>query len=140
LWCDQGDYRGRQGEENDAKRRPVDRECEPGQVETLPVGTAAKFGEFPAHFPHSFPTCGFLACHNWSVFGTNSLTPLNVVARRLRVPVAWLAEEARAGRVPALAAGSKFLCDPAAVEAELLTRARNSQPKPTGQNGDAANA
>jgi hypothetical protein len=50
--------------------------------------------------------------------------PLNVVARRLRVPVRWLRAEAEAGRIPALRADSQFLCDPEAVEAVLLKRAR----------------
>jgi hypothetical protein len=55
---------------------------------------------------------------------TARLLPLNVVARRLRVPVRWLRAEAEAGRVPALPAGNQFLCDPQAVEAALLERAR----------------
>jgi hypothetical protein len=52
------------------------------------------------------------------------LLPLNVVARRLRLPVRWLKAEAEAGRVPALRADKQFLCDLAAVEAALLERAR----------------
>jgi len=52
------------------------------------------------------------------------LLPLNVVARRLRVPVRWLRSEAESGRVPSLRAGNQFLCDPEAVEVALLERAR----------------
>ena len=57
---------------------------------------------------------------------TRSLLPLNVVARRLRVPLRWLRAEAEAGRVPSLRADNQFLCDPEAVEAALLERARQS--------------
>lgn len=53
-----------------------------------------------------------------------SLLPLNVVARRLRVPLRWLVAEAEAGRVPSLRAGRAFLVDPEAVENALLERAR----------------
>lgn len=53
-----------------------------------------------------------------------SLLPLNIVARRLRVPVRWLQAEADAGRVPCLRAGNVFICDPDAVESALLERAR----------------
>ena len=53
-----------------------------------------------------------------------SLLPLNIVARRLRVPVRWLRGEAEAGRVPSLRADKVILCDPDAVEAALLERAR----------------
>jgi hypothetical protein len=52
------------------------------------------------------------------------LVPINVAARWLRVPARWLRGEAEAGRVPALRAGNQFLCDPGAVEAALLERAR----------------
>lgn len=54
----------------------------------------------------------------------HALLPLSAVARQLRVPIRWLKAEAEAGRVPALRAGSQFLCDPSAVEAALLERAR----------------
>jgi hypothetical protein len=57
---------------------------------------------------------------------TARLLPLNIVARRLRVPVRWLRAEAEAGRVPALRAGTQYLCDLVAVEAVLLERARGS--------------
>jgi hypothetical protein len=52
------------------------------------------------------------------------LLPLNLIARRLRVPFRWLKVEAEAGRIPALRAEGRFLCDFAAVEAALLERAR----------------
>jgi hypothetical protein len=51
------------------------------------------------------------------------LLPLNVVARRLRVPVRWLRAEAEAGRIPCLRADTAILCDMVAVEAVLLKRA-----------------
>ena len=52
------------------------------------------------------------------------LIPLSRVARRLRVPVGWLRDEADAGRIPCLRAGRVYLCDPLAVETALLERAR----------------
>jgi hypothetical protein len=55
---------------------------------------------------------------------TTRLFLLNVVARRLRVPVRWLRAEAEAGRIPALRVEQQFLCDLEAVEAALLARAR----------------
>jgi hypothetical protein len=57
------------------------------------------------------------------------LVPIRIAARWLRVPVGWLQAEAEAGRVPCLRAGNRFLCDPDAVEAALLERAR----RPVGQ-------
>jgi hypothetical protein len=54
----------------------------------------------------------------------SALAPLNVAARRLRVPFKWLRAEAEAGRVPCLRAGKQILCDIEAVEAALLERAR----------------
>jgi hypothetical protein len=54
------------------------------------------------------------------------ILPLNVVARRLRLPVRWLRAEAEAGRIPSLRADNQFLCDPEAVEAALLERARRT--------------
>lgn len=52
------------------------------------------------------------------------LIPHTQLARLLRVRAQWLAEEAAAGRIPALHAGDRWLCDPAKVEAALLDRAR----------------
>lgn len=51
------------------------------------------------------------------------LLPVGPMARRLRVPVAWLRGEAEAGRVPHIQAGKVFLFNPDAVEAELVERA-----------------
>lgn len=49
-------------------------------------------------------------------------TPVDLreMARRLRVPAKWLKEEALAGRVPHLVAGSTFLFDPIATERAIL--------------------
>ncbi len=55
------------------------------------------------------------------------LLPVNVVARRLRIPAKWLRDEAEAGRIPCLRAGNRILCDLEAVEAALLDRAREGQ-------------
>jgi len=55
---------------------------------------------------------------------TKKLLPIGFVARRLRITKDWLLSEAIAGRIPALHAGSRWLCDPEAVEAALLERAR----------------
>jgi hypothetical protein len=52
------------------------------------------------------------------------LLPTGPTARRLRVPVKWLRDEAEAGRVPALKAGKVFLFDAEAVETVLRERAR----------------
>jgi hypothetical protein len=64
------------------------------------------------------------------------LLPLNLVARRLRVPVRWLRAEALAGRIPCLRAENQFLCDPAAVEAALLERARPPETTKGGRRDD----
>lgn len=55
----------------------------------------------------------------------------------LGVRASWLATEADAGRIPALRAGDRWLCDPSAVEAELLRRARELPAKttPTSEKG-----
>ena len=52
-----------------------------------------------------------------------ALLPLNRMARRLRVTIAWLRAEADAGRVPCLRAGRQYLFSPEAVEQTLATRA-----------------
>jgi hypothetical protein len=52
------------------------------------------------------------------------LLPVGATARRLRVPVKWLREEAEAGRVPHLKAGKALLFDPETVERVLLERAK----------------
>jgi hypothetical protein len=67
----------------------------------------------------------------------SQLVPLRHAARWLRVPFAWLRNEAEAGRVPCLRAGKTFLCDPQAVEAALLERARQGCTAPAAE-GSAA--
>jgi hypothetical protein len=52
------------------------------------------------------------------------LLPVGPMARRIRVSVAWLREEAEAGRVPCLKAGKVFLFAPDAVETVLEKRAK----------------
>ena len=52
------------------------------------------------------------------------LLTVGQMARRLRVPVKWLREEAEAGRVPHLKAGRAILFDPEATEAALVKRAK----------------
>lgn len=53
------------------------------------------------------------------------------MARRLRVPVKWLRQEAEAGRVPHLKADKAILFDPDTVENVLLERARQGQREAT---------
>ncbi len=65
--------------------------------------------------------------------GMLSVTPprllsLGQMARRLRVPVKWLREEADAGRIPGLKAGKAYLFDRETVERVLLDRARQGGP------------
>lgn len=54
------------------------------------------------------------------------LIPDFVLARRLRVPLGWLREEAAAGRLPHVHAGERFLFDQVAVEQTLLRRANQA--------------
>lgn len=60
----------------------------------------------------------------------NELKPLQIgaMARRLRVPVAWLRDEATAGRIPCVKAGTRFLFNPPIVEKLLLERAAGGAP------------
>ena len=51
---------------------------------------------------------------------------LRELSRRLHLPMAWLREEAAAGRIPCLKAGTKFVFDEAAVRRALLLRASGS--------------
>ena len=48
---------------------------------------------------------------------------LHALAGRLRLPAAWLLEEAKAGRIPCLQVGRGFLFSANAVEDALLKRA-----------------
>jgi hypothetical protein len=57
------------------------------------------------------------------------LITIRIMAARLRVSAKWLRQEAEAGRIPCLPAGTAILVDPDAVEAALAERAR--QPKGT---------
>ena len=53
------------------------------------------------------------------------LLPTGPMARRLRVTVKWLCDEAEAGRLPCVRADRVFLFDPDAVERVLLDRAQS---------------
>ena len=55
---------------------------------------------------------------------TSAPIPIGLMARRLRVSVAWLRSEAEANRLPHLKADSQVLFDPELIEAILLERAR----------------
>lgn len=53
------------------------------------------------------------------------LIPIRAMANRLRVPIAWLRQEALEGRIPCVRAGRRaLLVDPETVERVLLERAR----------------
>lgn len=52
-----------------------------------------------------------------------SFIPLRRAASRLGVPIAWLKQEAEAGRLPHLKIGRRFVFNLAAVEVTLLERA-----------------
>jgi hypothetical protein len=67
----------------------------------------------------------------------HSIVPLNTLARRLRVPVGWLREEAIAGRIPCIRAGRQILVAPPAVEAALARRAAapNESCRPEAAHG-----
>lgn len=51
------------------------------------------------------------------------LLTLSRMARRLGVGVRWLRDEAVAGRIPCIKAGSKFIFEAKAVETEIACRA-----------------
>jgi hypothetical protein len=59
------------------------------------------------------------------------LLSLSRMARRLRVTVAWLREEAEASRVPCLRAGRRYLFCASAVERVLAERAATQTTKAT---------
>lgn len=54
---------------------------------------------------------------------TQTLVNTLGLARRLRLPAAWLRAEAVAGRIPSLRAGRRLLFNVEAVERTLLERA-----------------
>ena len=58
----------------------------------------------------------------------SDLVSLHTLARRLSVTKSWLAQEAKAGRIPALSAGARFLFSASAVEKVLAQRAAESIP------------
>lgn len=58
---------------------------------------------------------------------TRRLITVRSMAARLRVPAKWLRQEALAGRVPCLRAGTAILVNPEAVESELCRRAAEPQ-------------
>lgn len=51
------------------------------------------------------------------------------MARWLRVPQKWLRQEAEAGNIPHLRAGSRLLFDPEAVERVIRDRLREAEAK-----------
>lgn len=55
------------------------------------------------------------------------LLPVGPMARRLRVSVKWLREEAAAGRIPHLQADRAILFDPDTVERVLVERAQRME-------------
>ena len=55
------------------------------------------------------------------------LIQLNHMARRLRVPVRWLMEQAESGKIPALKTGKTYLVNPEAVIDVLTRRAKEGE-------------
>lgn len=51
---------------------------------------------------------------------------VEVAARQLGLPCAWLKNEAQNGRVPTIRAGRRLLVDPVEVERVLLERAQKA--------------
>jgi len=64
------------------------------------------------------------------------LVPLGPMAIRAGVPARWLKEEAEAGRLPALRAGSRFLFDPDVTLRLLEERARPPERPETSEGDD----
>ena len=50
--------------------------------------------------------------------------PLNVLARRTGLPLAWLKAQAQAKQLPCIKAGRRLMFDPIEVEQVLAERAR----------------
>ncbi len=61
------------------------------------------------------------------MYETDSLVPLSVLARRLRVKSAWLRGEAEAERLPHLRAGDTFLFHEPTVRRVLANRAAKGE-------------
>lgn len=58
---------------------------------------------------------------------TNELITLSELARRLRVSMRWLREEAASGRLPSIAAGAQHLFNLRVVERLLAERAASPE-------------
>jgi len=58
---------------------------------------------------------------------------LNQAARALGLPHDWLREEARAGRIPCLRAGERFLFDLEQTRRIVIERARRGDVPPGGE-------
>ena len=52
------------------------------------------------------------------------LLPFRAIARKLRVPVGWLKDEAAAGRIPHLKTGTQYMGRLSVIEAVLAERAK----------------
>ena len=57
----------------------------------------------------------------------NDLLSLSRMARRLAVTQQWLREQADAGKIPCLMAGTRYLFNPAAVQEALATEAARTR-------------
>ena len=57
----------------------------------------------------------------------DELLPLSRMARRLGVPQQWLREQADAGRVPCLRAGTRYLFSAAAAQEALAVMAARTR-------------
>jgi hypothetical protein len=73
----------------------------------------------------------------------SELLSLGQLARRLRVTQQWLREQAEAGQVPCLKAGTRYLFNPLAVQEALAVKAartRANESHPVGDAFEVANA
>ena len=61
---------------------------------------------------------------------TEKFVPLRQAAIRLGLPMVWLKNEAKAGRVPCLRAGNRVMFHVDAVERALLERANQQETVP----------
>lgn len=66
----------------------------------------------------------------------NQLYPTRAMARRLGVSPLWLEEEAAAGRLPSIKAGTTHLFNVRAVEAVLLQRAARRKDRQEAEHAD----
>lgn len=66
--------------------------------------------------------------HNWGMDRRHpKLVNLRGLARELNLPLSWLSEEVRAGRIPHLKIGRRYRFNPEAVETALAERAAKGQ-------------